>query len=133
MLAAVTASSDAQAVARLSPADKAALVAVITPVGDDVITATSVVAVAQPAHVKQLLVATKTLCWEAEMQGYRKNVFGGKVFTYWQGLRWCSRSTDNGFHWATYTASVYTRGGETETPGWSWTSHGSDRPPQCEH
>lgn len=57
-------------------------------------------------------------CWSAYVSYDWKAAAGNTVYTTWQGLNWCS----NGSSITSY--SVFTRGGETSTPGWSYNGNG---------
>jgi len=59
------------------------------------------------------LLAAAGGCWWARVQRWATNIFGSKLWAYFQRIDWCS----NGSY---ITSHSRTRWGETYWPGWSW-------------
>ncbi|NML53950.1 hypothetical protein HHL19_32345 [Streptomyces sp. R302] len=56
-------------------------------------------------------------CWNTWQRWGKKAAAGNTVYTWWQGLEWCG----SGGKITSY--KVYDRGGETATPGWSYSGN----------
>lgn len=59
-------------------------------------------------------------CWDVWNRWAGRNMVGGALVTWWQGLRWCGDGTK------VTSYNVYDRGGETSTPGWHYEGHSGD-------
>lgn len=62
--------------------------------------------------------ATGGACWSTWQRWGQRSSHGNTLYTWWQGLRWCARAGQ------ITSSTVFDRGGETSTPGWSFTGHG---------
>ncbi len=116
----VFASSDpASSYARLSASDRAAFDAVEKPTTEFTDTTILKHQTNTGAWVRTDAAAAPaaTGCWDAWVRYGWKAAAGNTVYTAWQGLTWCSRSG------TVYGWRVYDRGGETNTPGWSYRGH----------
>lgn len=63
--------------------------------------------------------AATSSCWTAWAYFDKNAIAGNTVYSWWQTLTWCST---NGTTITSHT--VVDRGGETSSPGWSYTGHG---------
>jgi len=55
-------------------------------------------------------------CKWAQVERYGTNIFGMKLWSYFQKIDWC-------YNGSTITSKTRTRWGETHFPGWSWKGH----------
>lgn len=104
-----SAASPAAAYKALTPAQHAVMDAAVMPVKVE-LARTGL----QPSAIR----LAQSGCWDAYARYNYKAAAGNTVYTAWQGLTWCgSGGRITSYH-------VFDRGGETSTPGWSYTGHG---------
>jgi hypothetical protein len=102
--------SPASAYAKLSASERALFDATTTPVTESVETTT--------VPASSITLAAVGGCWSTYQTWKSVGALGNVIYTWWQGFQWC------GSGGSVTTHSVYVRGGETATPGWSYDGHG---------
>ena len=109
---------------RLSPADRESAMRALRPDPTQLSLTTSYTPAPQSsptnAAVPSALTAVTTAkkCWSVYKKWEQNSSAGNTLYTYWMGLKWCGQSGK------VSNVNVYTRGGETATPGWRYMGHG---------
>lgn len=108
------------ALSRLSGADRAAFDAVTVPRNVVLLESRGTPAAidAVSPNASNVALAAISGCWSAWQRWGAHAAAGNTLYTWWLGLRWCG---SNG----TITSySVFDRGGESSTPGWTFSGNG---------